>query len=115
MLAVFSVSLNLVFPIFKLVVLLLSHQHIQPVDSEYREGHEYHLTQFIKEGSYGEVYEAQDINTGFRFAAKKVSEAPPYDSFQGVKNGHYLHVVDSMTSIKGIVLCRQSWTLSTLN
>ena len=47
------------------------------MDSEYREGQEYHLTQFIKDGSYGEVFKAQDINTGYRFAAKKVLEDLP--------------------------------------
>lgn len=31
------------------------------------------LTNFIKQGSYGEVYGAQDVNTGFRFAVKKVT------------------------------------------
>ena len=56
------------------------HQNIKPVDSEYREGQEYRLTRFIKEGSYGEVFKAQDINTGYRFAAKKVLEE---DSFWG--------------------------------
>lgn len=47
-------------------------EEINPVDSEYREGREYILTNFIKEGSYGEVHTAQDANTGFRFAAKKI-------------------------------------------
>lgn len=48
-------------------------QKIKPVDSEYREGRELMLTNFIKQGSYGEVYGAQDVNTGFRFAVKKVT------------------------------------------
>jgi len=51
----------------------LFRQKIQPVDSEYKEGREYVLTQFIKEGSYGEVHSAQDVNTGFKFAVKKVT------------------------------------------
>lgn len=50
----------------------LFYQNIQPVDSEYKEGREYVLSEFIKEGSYGEVHSAQDVNTGFRFAVKKV-------------------------------------------
>lgn len=44
------------------------------MDSEYREGREYVLTQFVKEGSYGEVHTAQDVNTGFSFAVKKVKQ-----------------------------------------
>lgn len=47
-------------------------QKIQPVDSEYKEGREYVLQHFIKEGSYGEVHSAEDVNSGFKFAAKKV-------------------------------------------
>lgn len=50
-----------------------SWQKIHPVDSEYREGREFEFTEFIKEGSYGEVHSAQDVNTGFKFAVKKVS------------------------------------------
>lgn len=42
------------------------------MDSEYKEGREYILSEFIKEGSYGEVHSAQDVNTGFKFAVKKV-------------------------------------------
>lgn len=49
-----------------------SWQKIQPVDSEYKEGREYVLQHFIKEGSYGEVHSAEDVNSGFKFAAKKV-------------------------------------------
>lgn len=44
------------------------------MDSEYKEGREYVLPQFIKQGSYGEVHVAEDVNTGFRFAVKKVSQ-----------------------------------------
>ncbi|XP_030262781.1 mitogen-activated protein kinase kinase kinase 14 [Sparus aurata] len=43
------------------------------VDSEYKEGREYVLKEFVKEGSYGEVHIAQDVNTGFRFAVKKIA------------------------------------------
>lgn len=42
------------------------------MDSEYKEGREYVLKQFIKEGSYGEVHTAEDVMSGFKFAAKKV-------------------------------------------
>lgn len=42
------------------------------MDSEYKEGREYILSEFIKGGSYGEVHSAQDFNTGFKFAVKKV-------------------------------------------
>ncbi|XP_055008516.1 mitogen-activated protein kinase kinase kinase 14 isoform X1 [Boleophthalmus pectinirostris] len=48
-------------------------EEIQTVDSEYREGREYIFTDFIKEGSYGEVHTAKDVNTGFTFAAKKIA------------------------------------------
>lgn len=44
------------------------------MESEYKEGREYILSRFIKEGSYGEVHSAQDVKTGFRFAAKKVNK-----------------------------------------
>lgn len=45
------------------------------MDSEYKEGREYVLKEFVKEGSYGEVHIAQDVNTGFRFAVKKVRQS----------------------------------------
>ncbi|XP_029945513.1 mitogen-activated protein kinase kinase kinase 14 isoform X2 [Salarias fasciatus] len=47
-------------------------ENIQLVDSEYREGREYVLSKFIKQGSFGEVHSAQDVNTGFKFAVKKI-------------------------------------------
>lgn len=50
-------------------------QNIQPVDSEYREKRDYVLTKFIKEGCYGAVYSAEDVNTGFKFAVKKVTQS----------------------------------------
>lgn len=53
--------------------LIFYKEEIQPIDSEYREGSEYVLTDFIKEGSYGEVHTARDLNTGFTFAAKKIA------------------------------------------
>ncbi|XP_055366855.1 mitogen-activated protein kinase kinase kinase 14 isoform X2 [Betta splendens] len=53
--------------------IIFYNDKIQPVDSEYREGREYVLTKFIKEGSFGEVYSAEDINTGFKFAVKKMT------------------------------------------
>lgn len=45
------------------------------MDSEYKEGREYILSEFVKEGSYGEVHSAQDANTGFKFAVKKVRQS----------------------------------------
>ncbi|XP_026181623.1 mitogen-activated protein kinase kinase kinase 14 isoform X2 [Mastacembelus armatus] len=53
--------------------IIFYNEKIQPVDSEYKEGREYVLTRFIKEGSYGEVHSAQDVNTGFKFAVKKMT------------------------------------------
>uniref|UniRef100_A0A3Q1FQF2 Mitogen-activated protein kinase kinase kinase 14a n=1 Tax=Acanthochromis polyacanthus TaxID=80966 RepID=A0A3Q1FQF2_9TELE len=53
--------------------LIFYNEKIQPVDSEYKEGSEYILSQFIKGGSYGEVHIAQDVNTGFKFARKKIA------------------------------------------
>nr|XP_046270544.1 mitogen-activated protein kinase kinase kinase 14 [Scatophagus argus]XP_046270545.1 mitogen-activated protein kinase kinase kinase 14 [Scatophagus argus]XP_046270546.1 mitogen-activated protein kinase kinase kinase 14 [Scatophagus argus]XP_046270547.1 mitogen-activated protein kinase kinase kinase 14 [Scatophagus argus] len=53
--------------------IIFYNEKIQPVDSEYKEGREYVVTQFIKEGSYGEVHCAQDVNTGFKFAVKKIT------------------------------------------
>ncbi|XP_014854737.1 PREDICTED: mitogen-activated protein kinase kinase kinase 14-like [Poecilia mexicana] len=53
--------------------LIFNSDKIQPVDFEYKEGREYILSHFIKEGSYGEVHSAQDVNTGHRFAAKKIA------------------------------------------
>ncbi|TNN41172.1 Mitogen-activated protein kinase kinase kinase 14 [Liparis tanakae] len=53
--------------------IIFYNENIHPVDSEYKEGREYVLTQFIKEGSYGEVHSAQDVNTGFKFAVKKIA------------------------------------------
>ncbi|KAM9391561.1 mitogen-activated protein kinase kinase kinase 14 [Pholidichthys leucotaenia] len=51
--------------------LIFHNDNIQLVDSEYKEGREY-VTQFIREGSYGEVHRAMDLGTGFKFAIKKV-------------------------------------------
>ncbi|KAM6957636.1 mitogen-activated protein kinase kinase kinase 14 [Aplochiton taeniatus] len=62
---------------------LIFHEKIQPVDSEYKEGQEYHLSWFIKRGSYGEVHRAQDFKTGFVFAAKKI----PLKSFNSEEVG----------------------------
>ncbi|XP_060883182.1 mitogen-activated protein kinase kinase kinase 14 [Labrus mixtus] len=53
--------------------IIFYNEKIQPMDSEYKEGREYVLSNFIKEGSYGEVHSVEDVNTGFKFAAKKVS------------------------------------------
>ncbi|XP_062264348.1 mitogen-activated protein kinase kinase kinase 14 isoform X1 [Platichthys flesus] len=53
--------------------IIFYNDKIQPVDSEYKEGREFVLTHFIKEGSYGEVHGARDVNTGFRFAVKKIT------------------------------------------
>ncbi|XP_034568044.1 mitogen-activated protein kinase kinase kinase 14 [Notolabrus celidotus] len=53
--------------------IIFYNEKIQPVDSEYKEGTEYVRSEFIKGGSYGEVHSAQDVNTGFKFAVKKVS------------------------------------------
>ncbi|XP_070779180.1 mitogen-activated protein kinase kinase kinase 14 isoform X2 [Enoplosus armatus] len=53
--------------------IIFYNEKIQPVDSEYKEGSEYVLSKFIKEGSYGEVHSAQDVNTGFKFAVKKIA------------------------------------------
>lgn len=49
------------------------HQNMKPVNSEYKAGCEFNLVEHIKEGSFGEVYRAQDVRTGFQFAAKKVT------------------------------------------
>lgn len=46
---------------------------MKPVNSEYKAGWEFSLVEHIKEGSFGEVYRAQDVKTGFQFAAKKVT------------------------------------------
>lgn len=63
--------------------IILLYQKIQPVDSEYKEGREYILSEFITEGSYGEVHSAQDVNTGFKFAVKKVKQIlSPHHFFQ---------------------------------
>ncbi|XP_074552727.1 mitogen-activated protein kinase kinase kinase 14 [Halichoeres trimaculatus] len=53
--------------------IIFYNEKIQPVDSEYKERSEYICSEFIKEGSYGEVHCAHDVNTGFKFAIKKVS------------------------------------------
>ncbi|XP_011476291.1 mitogen-activated protein kinase kinase kinase 14 [Oryzias latipes] len=53
--------------------IIFYNDKIQPVDSEYKEGSEYTLTHFIKQGSYGEVRCAQDVKTGFKFAVKKIA------------------------------------------
>lgn len=53
--------------------IIFYNDKIQPVDSEYKEGREYVLSHFIKEGSYGEVHSAKDVNTGFKFAVKKIA------------------------------------------
>ncbi|XP_057673592.1 mitogen-activated protein kinase kinase kinase 14 isoform X2 [Corythoichthys intestinalis] len=53
--------------------IIFYNQNFQPVDSEYKEGREFVLSEFIKEGSYGQVHSARDVNTGFKFAVKKIA------------------------------------------
>ncbi|XP_061701409.1 mitogen-activated protein kinase kinase kinase 14 isoform X3 [Syngnathoides biaculeatus] len=53
--------------------IIFYNENIQPVDSEYKEGSEFVLSEFIKEGCYGEVHSARDVNTGFEFAVKKIA------------------------------------------
>lgn len=48
-------------------------QLLQPRNLRYREGLQYSLLQHIQNGSYGDVFSAVDLNTGFKCAAKKVS------------------------------------------
>ncbi|XP_031430648.2 uncharacterized protein LOC105901290 isoform X3 [Clupea harengus] len=45
---------------------------LQPRDLQYRDGQQYSLLQHIQNGSYGDVFSAVDLNTGFKCAAKKV-------------------------------------------
>ncbi|XP_013878954.1 mitogen-activated protein kinase kinase kinase 14 [Austrofundulus limnaeus] len=53
--------------------LIFYNDKIKLMDSEYKEKSEYNLLHFIKQGSYGEVYSAQDLNTGFKYAVKKIA------------------------------------------
>ncbi|XP_037112638.1 mitogen-activated protein kinase kinase kinase 14 isoform X2 [Syngnathus acus] len=53
--------------------IIFYNENIQPVDAEYKEGTEFVLSEFIKGGSYGEVHGARDVNTGFKFAVKKIA------------------------------------------
>nr|XP_015804194.2 mitogen-activated protein kinase kinase kinase 14 isoform X2 [Nothobranchius furzeri] len=53
--------------------IIFFNEKFQLVDSEYKEGSEYILSHFIKQGSYGEVHGARDAQTGFEFAAKKIA------------------------------------------
>ncbi|XP_054616450.1 mitogen-activated protein kinase kinase kinase 14 [Dunckerocampus dactyliophorus] len=53
--------------------IIFYNEKLQPVDSEYKEGREFVLSEFLKEGSYGEVHSARDVNTGFKFAVKKIA------------------------------------------
>ncbi|XP_061906031.1 mitogen-activated protein kinase kinase kinase 14 [Entelurus aequoreus] len=53
--------------------IIFYNEKLQPVDSEYKEGREFVLSDFLKEGSYGEVHSARDVNTGFKFAVKKIT------------------------------------------
>ncbi|KAM9844297.1 mitogen-activated protein kinase kinase kinase 14 isoform 1-T2 [Aulostomus maculatus] len=73
--------------------IIFYNEKIQPVDSEYKEGREYILTEYIKEGCYGEVYRAQDVNTGFKFAVKKI----PLKSFNSEE-------VIAWSSLRSLVL-----------
>ncbi|XP_062388573.1 mitogen-activated protein kinase kinase kinase 14 [Sardina pilchardus] len=45
---------------------------LQPRHLAYREGQQYSLLQHIQNGSYGDVFSAVDLTTGFKCAAKKV-------------------------------------------
>nr|XP_057904668.1 mitogen-activated protein kinase kinase kinase 14 isoform X2 [Doryrhamphus excisus] len=53
--------------------IIFYNEKLQLVDSEYKEGREFILSEFLKEGSYGEVHSARDLNTGFKFAVKKIA------------------------------------------
>ncbi|XP_062840843.1 mitogen-activated protein kinase kinase kinase 14 [Trichomycterus rosablanca] len=60
-------------------------EELQPRDYEYREGREYEVCNFIKQGSYGDVYSIRDKSSGFVCAAKKV----PLGSFNSEEVGSW--------------------------
>lgn len=62
------------------------------MDSEYKEGREFILSNFIKQGSYGEVYSAQDLNTGYNYAVKKVSERNVFGFFSPLSDFKVFYV-----------------------
>nr|XP_008296491.1 PREDICTED: uncharacterized protein LOC103369530 [Stegastes partitus] len=53
---------------------LIFHHQLQPNTSRYREGEEYCVLRRIQNGSYGDVFCVRDNSTGFRCAAKRVSQ-----------------------------------------
>nr|XP_020460363.1 mitogen-activated protein kinase kinase kinase 14-like isoform X3 [Monopterus albus] len=53
---------------------LVFHHQLQPHSSQYREGEEYCVLHHIQNGSYGDVFCVQDKRTGFKCAAKRVSQ-----------------------------------------
>lgn len=59
-----------VFLIFPFRIL----KQLKPSCSKYREGEEYCVLHHIQNGSYGDVFCVRDKSTGFRCAAKRVSQ-----------------------------------------
>ncbi|XP_024913828.1 uncharacterized protein LOC103381633 isoform X2 [Cynoglossus semilaevis] len=53
---------------------LIFHHQLQPRGCQYREGEEYSILHHIQNGSYGDVFCVQDKRTGFKCAAKRVSQ-----------------------------------------
>uniref|UniRef100_W5UC87 Mitogen-activated protein kinase kinase kinase 14 n=1 Tax=Ictalurus punctatus TaxID=7998 RepID=W5UC87_ICTPU len=64
---------------------ILFKEELQPQDYEYREGRDYELCDFLKEGSFGLVYSIRDKTSGFVCAAKKV----PLEHFRSEEVGSW--------------------------
>ena len=57
-------------------------QQLQPSRRQYREGEEYCVLHHIQNGSYGDVFCVRDKRTGFKCAAKRVSQETLSHSFK---------------------------------
>ncbi|KAI5629412.1 mitogen-activated protein kinase kinase kinase 14-like, partial [Silurus asotus] len=74
---------------------ILCKEELKPRDYEYREGIDYELCDYLKQGTFGVVYSIRDKSSGFVCAAKKV----PLERFRSEEVGswsalQFPHVVE---------------------
>lgn len=79
-------------------------QQLQPSRCQYREGEEYCVLHHIQNGSYGDVFCVRDERTGFKCAAKRVSQETLSHSLKAqIRTTQRLSYNDSVKSKWGVI------------